>query len=275
MKKTLFAMSAMALALTACNPQPQPAQPNQTASGAAAPVAGLETESKQVSYLLGYQFGQGLPLLEFKEAKIELDQKAFFDAINDVLANKEPKLNAEQAQSIMQNVGQKVDSVMQKAASEALGAGEKFLSENKTKQGVTETPSGLQIKTNKQGSGEMIRLGDMATVEYEGRLINGNVFDRSKNHSSEPVEFAIMEQAAIPGWIEGFQHMQEGGEYTLYIPASLAYGAEPPTPKIPPNSVLVFDVKVFKVLKGEAEKRLQAAKAEQEKMMKEQEKQKK
>lgn len=267
MKKTLFATTAMVLALAACNTQPQAAN---GASGAAAPitVAGLETESKQLSYLMGYDFAHSIPLAQLKDAKIELDQKAFFDAVNDAAAGKESKLGQEQAQILMENIGKKMEAAAEQAASAAQAEGQKFLTDNKAKQGITELPSGLQIKTNKAGEGEVIRQGDLVSVEYEGRLTNGSVFDSTKTQGGHALEIPVVEGAVIPGWIEGLQHMQQGGEYTIYIPATLAYGANSPTPKIPANSVLVFDMKIVKISKGEGAKRMKAMQAEHEKMMK-------
>ena len=264
MKKTLFA-SAMVLALTACNTQPQA---SNAASGTSTNVAGLETESKQLSYFLGYEFAQNVPLEQLKNIKIELDKKAFFDAVKDVADGKENKISSEQATLLMQSIEQKMEDVAKQAASAALADGQKFLTDNKTKEGITELPSGLQIKTNKAGEGNLIQKGDLVSVEYEGRLTNGTVFDSTKEHNGQAFEVPVVDNTVIPGWIEGLQQMQQGGEYTLYIPASLAYGTQSPSPTIPANSVLVFDMKIVKVEKGEGAKRIKAMQEAQEKMMK-------
>ena len=99
-------------------------------------------------------------------------------------------------------------------------------------------------------------------MEYEGRLTNGEVFDTNKGQDAFAVP--LVDNTVIQGWIEGLQLMKEGGEYTLYIPANLAYGERAPSPKIPANSVLVFDIKVNKVEKGAAKKLLQGMQQQQQ-----------
>lgn len=124
-------------------------------------------------------------------------------------------------------------------------AGEKFLSQNKTAAGVHTTASGLQYKINHEGNGKSPKATDMVTVEYEGRLIDGTVFDGTALHNNKPATFPL--NGVIPGWTEGLQLMKEGSSYTFYIPANLAYGNQSPASTIPANSTLIFDVKLIKV----------------------------
>lgn len=124
-------------------------------------------------------------------------------------------------------------------------AGEKFLSQNKTAAGVHTTASGLQYKINHEGNGKSPKATDMVTVEYEGRLIDGTVFDGTALHNNKPATFPL--NGVIPGWTEGLQLMKEGSSYTFYIPADLAYGNQSPASTIPANSTLIFDVKLIKV----------------------------
>ena len=105
------------------------------------------------------------------------------------------------------------------------------------------TPSGLQYSVKTEGTGKQPTAKSTVTVHYEGRLLDGTVFDSSIKRG-EPATFKL--DGVIKGWTEGLQLMKEGGEYTLYIPAELAYG-DKGNPSIPPNSVLVFDVKLIKV----------------------------
>ena len=107
------------------------------------------------------------------------------------------------------------------------------------------TASGLQYQVKTEGSGPQPKASDIVTVEYEGRLIDGSVFDSSKQHGNEPVTFPLNQ--VIPGWTEGLQLMKEGSEYTFFVPAKLAYGDRAMGDKIGPNSTLVFDVKLVKV----------------------------
>nr|WP_275415222.1 FKBP-type peptidyl-prolyl cis-trans isomerase [Snodgrassella gandavensis] len=124
-------------------------------------------------------------------------------------------------------------------------AGDEFLSKNKTASGVKTTASGLQYKINHEGSGKKPKATDMVTVQYEGRLIDGTVFDSTAQRNNQPATFPL--NGVIPGWTEGLQLMSEGSEFTFYIPANLAYGEQSPTSAIPANSVLIFDVKLLKV----------------------------
>ncbi|NUE66901.1 FKBP-type peptidyl-prolyl cis-trans isomerase [Snodgrassella sp. ESL0253] len=124
-------------------------------------------------------------------------------------------------------------------------AGDEFLAKNRTAPGVKTTASGLQYKINHEGSGKKPKATDMVTVQYEGRLIDGTVFDSTAQRNNQPATFPL--NGVIPGWTEGLQLMSEGSEFTFYIPANLAYGEQSPTSAIPANSVLIFDVKLLKV----------------------------
>ncbi|WP_100113688.1 FKBP-type peptidyl-prolyl cis-trans isomerase [Snodgrassella alvi] len=124
-------------------------------------------------------------------------------------------------------------------------AGDEFLAKNKTAPGVKTTASGLQYKINHEGSGKKPKATDMVTVQYEGRLIDGTVFDSTAQRNNQPATFPL--NGVISGWTEGLQLMSEGSEFTFYIPANLAYGEQSPTSAIPANSVLIFDVKLLKI----------------------------
>lgn len=120
-----------------------------------------------------------------------------------------------------------------------------YLKKNKIK--ATKTPSGLYYKIDKAGTGETAKAGQKVTVNYTGMTLNGEKFDSNVdpafNHVS-PFTFNLGSHQVIAGWDEGFQLMKKGSKGTLYIPSGLAYGERSPSPKIPANSVLVFDVEV-------------------------------
>ena len=122
--------------------------------------------------------------------------------------------------------------------------GEKFLAENKTKEGVKTTASGLQYKITREGTGKSPKATDKVTVHYEGKLIDGTIFDSSIQRG-EPATFPL--NGVIRGWTEGFQLFKEGTKATLYIPSDLGYGASGSPPKIGPNATLIFDVELIKV----------------------------
>ena len=109
------------------------------------------------------------------------------------------------------------------------------------------TSSGLQYYDIKVGTGASPAPGQTASVQYVGALPAGTKFDSSYDHGTDPFEFAVGEGQVIKGWDEGVATMKVGGKRRLVVPAELAYGAESPSPNIPPNSILVFDVELLAV----------------------------
>ena len=124
-------------------------------------------------------------------------------------------------------------------------AGEQFLAENKDKEGVVTTASGLQYKVITMGDGKVPTANDVVKVEYEGRLIDGTVFDASSQHGDEPAQFGVGQ--VIKGWTEALQLMPVGSEWEIYVPQNLAYGAQN-MGTIKPFSTLIFKVKLIEVV---------------------------
>jgi FKBP-type peptidyl-prolyl cis-trans isomerase FklB len=129
-------------------------------------------------------------------------------------------------------------------------AGIKFLKDNATKDGVITTPSGLQYKVLVQGEGEVPQKTDKVLVNYEGRLIDGTVFDASKKHGDKPSSFRA--DQVIKGWTEALTMMPVGSKWQLYIPQQLAYG-ERNMGNIKPYSTLIFDVELVGIDKPQTE----------------------
>ena len=130
---------------------------------------------------------------------------------------------------------------MQQEGLKAREEGKLFLTSNLKKEGVKETPSGLQYKVVQEGSGANPKATDTVNVHYHGTLINGNVFDSSVQRG-EPISFPLNQ--VIQGWTEGLQLMNVGSKFTFYIPADLAYG-DSPVGTIPAGSTLIFDVELL------------------------------
>ena len=277
MKKSVLALSLTALfALAACNQQ---ANTNKSAasgtaaassagtSAAASAPAGLESTEKQLSYMLGYEIATQLDLAGLKKSGITIDKDALFAAIEDQMTGTPSKMTPEQVQAVMTAVTEKMQAAAAKEAEATAAAGKQWLEANKSKEGVQTTASGLQYSVKKEGTGAAIAKGDLVSVEYEGRLTNGEVFDSNKG--GKDFDVPVVDNTVIKGWIEGLQLMKQGGEYTLYIPADLAYGNASPSPKIPAGSVLVFDIKVNAVRKGEGTKLVEQMQAAQKAQLEE------
>ena len=133
----------------------------------------------------------------------------------------------------------------EKAATENAEKSRAFLADNATKPGVKTTPSGLQYQVVRAVAGSVARPTpvDKVTVNYEGKLINGRIFDSSYERR-EPIDFTLNE--VIPGWTEGLQLMKPGEEFLFFIPPDIGYGVRGAGSDIPPNAALVFKVELLK-----------------------------
>ena len=248
-KFSALALSAL-LAMTACNQQKDTASKDapaaSAASNATADASAIGSTAQQASYAMGVDIGRSLK--QMKDQGTEIDLKVFTEAMEAMFEGKEVKMTEAQAQEVMMKfLQEQQEKAAAKRAEDAkanLEKGEAFLKENATKEGVKTSASGLQYKITKEGEGKKPTKDDMVTVEYEGRLIDGTVFDSSKANGG-PVSFPVSQ--VIPGWTEGIQLLKEGGEATFYIPAKLAYREVGAGDKIGPNATLVFDVKLVKV----------------------------
>lgn len=207
----------------------------------------LKTDAQKLGYTIGADMGRSVTEID-KDGK-HVDFNALIVGLKTAYEGKELALKQEDMDAAMQKFAEErlasMQEEMSRAAEENLKAGEKYLSENKGKDGVKTTASGLQYKVEKEGSGAQPKANDTVSVHYTGKLIDGKVFDSSIERG-EPVSFKVQE--VIPGWIEGLQLMKTGGKYTFYIPSKLGYGEFGAGPSIPPNSVLVFDVELLEIL---------------------------
>lgn len=216
---------------------PQPAE--QPAPGAADPAA---ADVEEVSYAIGYMVGR-----EYRRQEVALKPEVFLEGLKTGLAGEEARVSLDELRATLMNFQRELQlRQMQKFQAQA-AAGRAYLEENKQKEGVQTTASGLQYEVLKEGEGESPSAQDAVRVHYRGTLTDGTQFDSSYDRG-EPATFRVNE--VIPGWSEALQLMKEGGKYRLTIPAELAYGeAPPPGSGIPPHAVLLFDVELLDVVK--------------------------
>ena len=198
------------------------------------------------SYALGLGIGQQLKQMGLKDTLVIED---FTASIVDVLQDNDLKVSNQEAQVIVSSFFQKKEEEMKAAQAEAGKAakkeGEAFLAENAKKEGITVTKSGLQYEVLQEGAGKQPKATDTVRCHYEGRLLDGTIFDSSYKRN-EPADFGL--QQVIAGWTEGVQLMSEGSKYRFYIPYMLAYGEGGAGAMIPPYATLIFDVELIKVL---------------------------
>jgi len=234
LRPTLTAVAlAVALGMTAG----AYAQPAKTAA------AGTADKAK-ASYVIGYQLGEQVPPI----MRDELDAAAVGRAVQAAMSGQKPTMTDAEAKQVhdafMAKIQAKYKAEMIKLGAKNKAEGEAFLAKNKSAPGVKTTASGLQYQVITQGAGARPGPNDTVQIDYTGMFVNGQVFDASAKHNP-PGPASIPLAGVIPGFREGLQLMQVGGHYKLFIPATLAYGAEP-QPPMPPNATLIFDVTLLK-----------------------------
>jgi FKBP-type peptidyl-prolyl cis-trans isomerase FklB len=198
----------------------------------------------KASYALG--LGIGHQLKGMGGDKLNIDD--FASAIKDVIGGKELKMSMKEAQIVASTFIQQAEEenrkIMEEAGAKFKAAGEQYLADNAGRDGVTVTASGLQYEVLSEGNGKSPKATDSVKCHYEGRLIDGTVFDSSYRRGT-PATFPL--NGVIAGWTEGLQLMKEGAKFRFHIPFNLAYGANGAGESIPPYSALVFDVELIEV----------------------------
>lgn len=242
MKKiTTLSISALAsamLLMTGCSTN----NGSQETAAQSVSITEQSSASEKVGYSLGFMMAEGN-----KEAVKDLNLDTFEKGFRDGYEGNDSALTQEQMQEVLMTYQKEQEEQfakdMQTKATENKTAGTAFLAENAKKEGVKQTDSGLQYKVLKEGTGKSPKATDVVKVNYEGKLIDGTVFDSSYERG-EPIEFPLNQ--VIAGWTEGLQLMKEGGKYEFYIPSDIAYG-EAGNAGIEPNSTLIFTVELLKV----------------------------
>ena len=235
---TLSTLAATMLLVTGCSTN----NGNQETATASVAVTEQSPANEKVGYSLGYMMAEGN-----KETVQDLNLDTFEKGFRDGYEGNESALTQEQMQEVLMTYQQEQEKKfvedMQASAEANKTKGAEFLAANAKKEGVKETASGLQYKVIEAGTGKSPKATDVVEVNYEGKLIDGTVFDSSYERG-EPIEFPLNQ--VIAGWTEGLQLMKEGGKYEFYIPSDLAYG-EAGNQGIEPNSTLIFTDELLKV----------------------------
>ena len=199
----------------------------------------LKDLKDKVSYSIGLNVGAN-----FKKQGQELNPDALLAGVKDALSGKTPALNENELKETMEAWSKQMEDKQKVVGEKNAADATKFLAENKKKDGVKTTASGLQYKVMKEGAGAQPKETDTVTVNYRGTLINGAEFDSSYKRG-QPATFPV--NGVIKGWTEALQLMKTGSKYQLFIPADLAYGPRAVGPDITPNSALIFEVELLDV----------------------------
>ena len=208
----------------------------------------LENNVDRYSYALAMNiFGY------VNQLPVTLNKEVIKTAFADLFKNLPPALTQEQYVAAMQDFQKQVDEFKEtkKAKDSEIGKEnieneKKFLAENAKKEGIVTTESGLQYQVITEGTGGSPAPANVVKVHYEGKLLDGKIFDSSMKRGV-PAEFPVNQ--VIPGWTEALQLMKVGGKNRLFIPAALAYGAHGAGDAIAPHSTLIFDVELIDIVK--------------------------
>ena len=210
--------------------------------------AQLKDQKDKASYSIGHDIGT-----TFKKQNVDLNPDALLAGLKDALAGKAPVLSKEERDKVLEafqkEMMEKQVAASKEAATKNAVEGDKFLAENRKKDGVKTTASGLQYKVLKEGTGPMPKETDTVMTNYKGTLIDGTEFDSSEKHGG-PATFRVT--GVIKGWTEALQLMKTGSKYQIFVPSILAYGDRARSPEIGPNATLIFELELLSIVPPES-----------------------
>jgi FKBP-type peptidyl-prolyl cis-trans isomerase FklB len=243
---TLTALSAVAQPNNPAQARPNPQMPSGMMRGAPANEPPPKMPDKDtLSYFIGMSVGHSI-----KKQDLPVDVDTIAAAMRDVLADKPTRFNDSQYMAIQKELSgalrakameerKVMQEKLEKEGAENKVKGDAFLAKNLTEPGIKTLANGIQYKVIKEGDGAIPGAHDNVTMKYKGSLIDGTVFDHNDRFAT------AVTGRTIRGWTEVMQHMKVGSEWEVFIPGDQAYGLRSPTPKIPPNAVLVFDMELL------------------------------
>lgn len=199
----------------------------------------LETDKQKFSYAVGVQLGQNIA-----NQGIEIDNDSLLSGIADIINKQALKLTGPEMQAAAGRHQAKEEQRYKVMGEQNKAAGEKFLAENKARDGVTELVSGLQYIVLAEGTGASPKATDTVVVHYRGTLIDGTEFDSSYGRG-EPV--AIPVNGVIQGWQEALPLMKVGSKWQIFVPSDLGYGENAAGAEIGPHSTLIFDIELLSI----------------------------
>lgn len=238
MKNLLLLLAVLSLGIVGCNK-------GGDKGGSAASTAKLETDEDKTFYSVGGMFGTRLKDLNLSEKEVNL----IAQGLRDSATGKEMSVDVTQFGPRVQDLFKKRMSAKSDTEKKK---GSEYLENFVKSEGGQKTASGLAYKVIKPGSGNKPTASDTVEVHYEGKLIDGTIFDSSKDRG-KTVKFPL--NRVIKGWTEGLQLVSPGGQIKLVIPSDLAYGDSGAAPKIPGGATLTFDVELISIEKAAAEKK--------------------
>ena len=203
----------------------------------------VESEKGKLSYAVGWDIGA-----DIARRGTEFDVDSLIAAIRDVVANKEPKVSAEEMRALLTALQEKVRAeqveAFKKLSEENQAASDKFLAANKSKTGIVTLPSGVQYRIIEEGDGPRPGLDSKVSVHYRGSKLDGHEFDSSFARGT-PEEFTV--NSVLKGWQEVLPLMKVGSTWQIFVPPELAFGARG-NPPVGPNEALMFDLKLVEIL---------------------------
>ena len=229
-----FVLFFVSLTIAACN----------SGNGKSEGPLDLKTEMDKVSYIIGTQLGTN-----FKQMSIQIQTDILARAIEDVMNDRDIALSEDEMADIMNKFQADLMAKRQQEMSEQttinLEIANSFLADNAKKDGITALPNNLQYEVLTEGNGPKPELTSTVKVHYRGTLADGTEFDSSK--PDQPVEFPL--NGVIRGWTEVLQLMNTGSKWRVFIPPDLGYGEGGSPPRIPPNSLLIFEIELLEIVK--------------------------
>jgi FKBP-type peptidyl-prolyl cis-trans isomerase len=235
--KTLFAVSILALAIVAraADPMPTPGASKET-KDAKAPADGFASDEQRTLYALGVWVSRQLNPFSLSEGDLKFVEMGLHDAV----LGEKPKVDLEAYGDKLNDLAMKRLSA---AADKNKAAGKTYADKVAKEKGAKTLPNGAVIVETEKGKGKSPKASDTVKVNYEGKLIDGTIFDSSFARK-EPAEFPL--NGVIPCWTEAVQKMKIGGKARIVCPSNIAYG-DKGRPGIPPGATLDFRVELLEI----------------------------